>query len=190
MYRSTIEEYSGAIKKLAEMLLSILSEYLDLHPTRLQEAIGELYQNINFGYYPPCPQSENVQGMGSHSDYGALTILWQNEVNGLQVRKSDKWIMVKPTVPGALIVNAGDTLEVISTDDKPEFAQGNQLIVGWSFFSSNSFVCMSCIFIKWCLFIVYDDQIFSEVTTETLGTQYDFHDIKFNLGQFLDNVEC
>jgi isopenicillin N synthase-like dioxygenase len=118
MYRSTIEEYSGAIKKLAETLLSILSEYLDLHPTRLQEAIGELYQNINFGYYPPCPQSENVQGMASHSDYGALTILWQNEVNGLQVRKSGKWIMVKPTVPGALIVNAGDTLEVISTDDK------------------------------------------------------------------------
>lgn len=40
-------------------------------------------------------------------------------------------------------------------------------------------------------YIVYGDQIFSEVTTETLGTQYD---IKLqsivNLGQFLDNVEC
>lgn len=118
LYRSTIEEYSGEVKKLAETILSILSEYLDLHPTRFQEAIGELYQNVNFGYYPPCPQSENVQGMGSHSDYGALTILWQNEVNGLQVRKSGKWIMVKPTILGALIVNVGDTLEVISTDDK------------------------------------------------------------------------
>lgn len=122
MYRSTIEEYSGELKKLAELLLSILSEHLDLHPTRLQEAIGELYQNINFGYYLPCPQSENVQGMGSHSDYGALTILWQNEVSGLQVRKSGKWVMVKPTVPGALIVNVGDTLEVNSTHDKFGFS--------------------------------------------------------------------
>nr|QCP71065.1 leucoanthocyanidin dioxygenase [Pohlia nutans] len=115
-YRPTIEEYGGEIKQLAETLLSILSEHLKLHPTRLQEAIGVsgVYQNINFGCYPPCPQPDNVIGLLSHSDYGALTILWQNEVPGLQVRQNGTWVMVPPPAPGALIVNAGDTLEILS----------------------------------------------------------------------------
>ncbi len=53
------------------------------------------------------------QGVGSHADYGFVTLLLQDEVGGLEVlpRGSDDWVPVEP-VPGALVVNLGEMLEV------------------------------------------------------------------------------
>lgn len=53
------------------------------------------------------------QGVGSHADYGFVTLLLQDQVGGLQVRPpaSESWIPVEP-IPGALVVNLGEMLEV------------------------------------------------------------------------------
>lgn len=61
--------------------------------------------------YPPCPQPDLTLGMPPHSDYGFLTILLQDEVEGLQIKKQDKWITVEP-IPNSFVVNVGDHLEV------------------------------------------------------------------------------
>ncbi|MET4060336.1 isopenicillin N synthase-like dioxygenase [Arthrobacter sp. UYP6] len=54
-----------------------------------------------------------TQGVGSHADYGFVTLLLQDSVGGLEVRphESDTWIPVEP-IPGALVVNLGEMLEV------------------------------------------------------------------------------
>ncbi|KAE8671714.1 Peroxidase superfamily protein [Hibiscus syriacus] len=39
-----------------------------------------------------------------------------NEVEGLQIKKNEKWVPVKP-IPGALIVNIGDMIEIISNGE-------------------------------------------------------------------------
>ncbi|KAL9254900.1 DMR6-LIKE OXYGENASE 2-like protein [Drosera capensis] len=54
---------------------------------------------------------------GRHKDSGALTILVQDEVGGLQVRhKTDgEWTSVNPT-PGAFIINVGDIIQLWSND--------------------------------------------------------------------------
>ncbi|KAI3855302.1 hypothetical protein MKX03_015655 [Papaver bracteatum] len=71
-------------------------------------------QIMRMNYYPPCPRPDLVIGLTSHSDYSALTILLQlNEVEGLQIRKEERWISVKP-LPDAFIINVGDVLEVIT----------------------------------------------------------------------------
>ena len=71
------------------------------------------FQGMRMNYYPPCPQPELVMGLNAHSDSVALTILLQiNEMEGLQIRKNGRWILVKP-LPNAFIVNVGDILEVI-----------------------------------------------------------------------------
>jgi len=44
---------------------------------------------LRFFNYPtqPAPKDLQVQwGVGEHTDYGLLTILWQDDVGGLQVR--------------------------------------------------------------------------------------------------------
>jgi len=64
--------------------------------------------------YPPV-NAANLQpgqlGAGAHTDYGFLTLLFQDDVGGLQVQdKTGAWIDV-PHVPGAIVVNSGDLLE-------------------------------------------------------------------------------
>ncbi|KAH9672980.1 putative 2-oxoglutarate-dependent dioxygenase [Citrus sinensis] len=53
-------------------------------------------------------------GLSPHSDPGGMTLLLPDEnVAGLQVRRGDNWITVKP-VPNAFIVNIGDQIQVLS----------------------------------------------------------------------------
>lgn len=53
------------------------------------------------------------QGVGSHADYGFITLLLQDQVGGLEVQPhgSSEWLPVEP-IPGALVVNLGEMLEV------------------------------------------------------------------------------
>jgi len=57
-----------------------------------------------------------TQGVGSHADYGFVTLLLQDSVGGLQVQPHGHtdWIEVVP-IPGALVVNLGEMLEVATS---------------------------------------------------------------------------
>ncbi|TKY68838.1 1-aminocyclopropane-1-carboxylate oxidase-like 1 [Spatholobus suberectus] len=58
---------------------------------------------------------ELTMGTPMHSDDDFLTVLLQDHIGGLQVRYHDKWIDINP-VPGALVVNIGDLLQLITND--------------------------------------------------------------------------
>uniref|UniRef100_A0A7N2M740 Fe2OG dioxygenase domain-containing protein n=1 Tax=Quercus lobata TaxID=97700 RepID=A0A7N2M740_QUELO len=64
-------------------------------------------------YYPPCPEPNITLGMPPHFDYGFLTLLLQDEVEGLQIQHQDKWVTVEP-IANASVVNVGDHLEIFS----------------------------------------------------------------------------
>lgn len=68
---------------------------------------------LRLNYYPRCPIPHLALGVGHHKDAGGLTVLAQDDVGGLEVkRKTDgEWIRVKPT-PDAFIVNVGDIIQV------------------------------------------------------------------------------
>ncbi|KAF5478833.1 hypothetical protein F2P56_005362 [Juglans regia] len=65
--------------------------------------------------YPPCPFTPEVFGLVPHTDSSFLTILYQDQVGGLQFMKDGKWFRVKPN-PEALIVNIGDLFQALSND--------------------------------------------------------------------------
>jgi isopenicillin N synthase-like dioxygenase len=71
---------------------------------------------LRFNHYPPCPSPNLALGVGRHKDGGALSVLAQDDVGGLEVRrKSDgEWIPVKP-IPDAYIINVGDAVQVLLT---------------------------------------------------------------------------
>ncbi|KAE8667862.1 2-oxoglutarate (2OG) and Fe(II)-dependent oxygenase superfamily protein [Hibiscus syriacus] len=113
----TCLEYCRVVEKLAFRLLELISISLGLAANRLGELFKHQTGPLRLNYYPPCPFPELALGVGRHSDGGALTVLVQDDVGGLQIRsQSDgEWIPIKPIL-NAYIINIGDNLQVWSND--------------------------------------------------------------------------
>eukprot|EP00253_Pinus_taeda_P015293 PITA_15293 len=112
-YRETYEKYGEEVMKVMEKLLGLLSQGLGLDPKYIQTLNKEPLLQVRINYYPPCPQPDMVNGLKPHSDGDMLTVLLDDGVDGLQVRKDEDWFTV-PSVPGALIINIGDLLQIVS----------------------------------------------------------------------------
>ncbi|KAH8556574.1 hypothetical protein BGW37DRAFT_473238 [Umbelopsis sp. PMI_123] len=68
---------------------------------------------LRFLKYPKGDISDpsDIVRAGSHSDYGSITLLFQNGIPGLEVQASrTNWISA-PVIPGAVLVNIGDQME-------------------------------------------------------------------------------
>lgn len=114
MSRVIIQEYIQQVEKLALKLMELIALSLGLGAKRFEEFFIKGQTNlIRLNHYPPCPYPHLALGAGRHKDSGALTILAQDEVEGLEVkRKTDQeWIRVKPT-PDAYIINIDDIIQV------------------------------------------------------------------------------
>ncbi|CAH2057521.1 unnamed protein product [Thlaspi arvense] len=112
-YRDVVLEYSDHMEALAQRLLKLISESLRLPSSQIGEAVGDFYQNITISYYPPCPQPELTLGLQAHSDMGAITLLIQDDVSGLQVLKDNEWVNINP-LSEAVVVILADQTEIIT----------------------------------------------------------------------------
>jgi isopenicillin N synthase-like dioxygenase len=124
-FKSTLQQYFEACEQLSLQLLEAFCIGLDLpakfmHPDFAGNHTGFLRLN----YYPVHDPIEGTTqehqavadlGVHHHSDAGALTVLIQDEVGGLQVHRDGYWYDIPP-VPGAIVVNTGDMMQVWSND--------------------------------------------------------------------------
>ncbi|KEH40604.1 1-aminocyclopropane-1-carboxylate oxidase-like protein [Medicago truncatula] len=114
--RKEVMEWDKEVVRVGDILLGLLSEGLGLGEERLTE-LGLSQGRVMVGhYYPFCPQPNLTVGLNSHADPGALTVLLQDHIGGLQVRTQHGWINVKP-LDGALVINIGDLLQIISNEE-------------------------------------------------------------------------
>lgn len=59
-------------------------------------------------------EEKEVEGLGMHTDMSCITILYQHEIGGLQMRsKQGEWIDICPR-ENALVVNVGDLMQAWS----------------------------------------------------------------------------
>ncbi|KAK9286764.1 hypothetical protein L1049_015168 [Liquidambar formosana] len=116
-FRGACKEYAQEVEKLSKKLLQLICLSLGLPWNRLNGYFEDQMSFVRFNHYPPCPVPHLALGVGRHKDISALTILAQDDVGGLEVkRKTDgEWIRVKPT-PDAYIINVGDILQVWSNE--------------------------------------------------------------------------
>jgi isopenicillin N synthase-like dioxygenase len=119
MHRKAVVNYSKSTNFLYLMLMEAILESLGLEETtesaeRKSRSIEEFEdgsQLIVANCYPACPEPDLTLGMPPHSDYGLLTLLLQDEVEGLQIQHEGRWVTVEP-LPNSFVVNVGDHLEV------------------------------------------------------------------------------
>ncbi|KAH7570893.1 hypothetical protein ACOSP7_019423 [Xanthoceras sorbifolium] len=114
--RNVAVEWNQNVTKLAELLMGLLCEGLGVETGRLKKMTCSEGRTMLAHYYPYCPQPDLTMGIASHTDPGVLTILLQDQRGGLQVKCGEEWVDVKP-VPGALVINVGDILQIMSNDE-------------------------------------------------------------------------
>jgi isopenicillin N synthase-like dioxygenase len=75
-----------------------------------------------YNFYPALPPGDlNIPdlkdiGLGSHTDLQCFTLLWQDNIGGLQIiNREHQWIKAPP-IPGTFVVNIGDFLMRMSND--------------------------------------------------------------------------
>uniref|UniRef100_A0ACD5XYC7 Uncharacterized protein n=1 Tax=Avena sativa TaxID=4498 RepID=A0ACD5XYC7_AVESA len=111
--REVMSSYARANQRLFRELISAALEAMGITGGGVLEELDNGTQMMMVNCFPACPEPDLTLGMPPHSDYGFLTILLQDQVNGLEVNDGQDWLLVDP-LPGALIVNVGDHLEIFS----------------------------------------------------------------------------
>lgn len=107
-------EWDQKIKSVGMLLMEMLCEGLGLEAKKLEKMTCLEGRAVAGHYYPSCPQPNLTFGSECHTDPSVLTMLLQDHVGGLQVKCGNdrQWVDVQP-LPGALVVNIGDILQVI-----------------------------------------------------------------------------
>ncbi|MDN7128066.1 isopenicillin N synthase family dioxygenase [Pseudidiomarina terrestris] len=102
-------------RKLSDITVNVLQklcESLGVDRNALDATLGEQpYTHAKLIRYPA--QQSTQQGVGAHKDPGYLTLVMQDSQSGLKVERGDEWVDVEP-IPGALVVNIGELLELAS----------------------------------------------------------------------------
>ncbi|GKA67465.1 flavanone 3-dioxygenase 3-like protein [Tanacetum coccineum] len=111
--REKMGTYAKAVHILQKQLMGIVLENLGLDANYLHEDIEAGSQVMAVNCYPPCPEPDLALGMPPHSDYGTITILNQNQ-QGLEIMDHDNIWHPVPFIQGALIVQLGDQVELMS----------------------------------------------------------------------------
>lgn len=114
-FRSLAATYATETREMFEMMVKAIMESLEIDGDDNEAAkeLKEGSQMVVVNCYPPCPEPELTLGMPPHSDYGFLTLLLQDDVEGLQILYRDEWVTIDP-IPGSFVINVGDHLEIFS----------------------------------------------------------------------------
>lgn len=94
---------------------------LDLQENFFQDKINAQDHNLRLLNYPAIETDllhmDGQARAGAHTDYGTLTLLFQDSIGGLQVQNpTTKQFAPAPPIPGTIVVNAADLLARWSND--------------------------------------------------------------------------
>ncbi|XP_021277366.1 uncharacterized protein LOC110411504 [Herrania umbratica] len=114
-FREVLHEYSIKLKQMMDLLFQAMAKSLNLEEKSFSDQFGDNpVMQVRFNFYPPCSRPDKVLGIKPHSDRSGVTVLLQDEeVEGLQIVKDDRWSTV-PVIPHALVVNLGDQMQIMS----------------------------------------------------------------------------
>lgn len=114
-FRETMSAYDAAMSAFAGQLIDVIDLALGASG-RLASTFNPPTTWLRLLHYPPQDPTSPADEFGSapHTDFGAITLLAQDDVGGLSVKSIDgQWVDVPP-MPGTFVLNVGDMLHRMS----------------------------------------------------------------------------
>jgi len=106
--------YFAAVERLSHVLMRGFALALGLRPDFFEPIFHEPMSRLKLNHYPPqlSPESDNDIGVVPHSDSGGFTILWQDDLGGLEIQgKSGEWVGAPP-IPDTFVINLGNIMQI------------------------------------------------------------------------------
>ncbi|MEP9395256.1 2-oxoglutarate and iron-dependent oxygenase domain-containing protein [Gordonia sp. VNK1] len=113
-FQAAVSAYFAEARRVARTLTRIFADALDLPPEFFDAYTDHSLDVLRMNNYALPPGEVDIDGeltgMGEHTDYGIATVLWADQVKGLQVLDHHgNWHDVAPA-DGALLINLGDLM--------------------------------------------------------------------------------
>jgi isopenicillin N synthase-like dioxygenase len=122
-YERQLRRLALAHEALFKPIAQAMLQGLGCDPHAFDDKLSGTNFGLRANYYPPMSEEQDRSGAGrllGHEDVDLFTILPATRVDGLQVwnHHSQKWVRLDAP-PGAIIINTGDYMQLISNDLLP-----------------------------------------------------------------------
>lgn len=111
-FKETVQECYRALSDLGRNVMRAFALAFELPEDHFERWLTGPMATLGPLHYPPQAGAitEARIGAGAHTDFGCLTILWQDAAGGLQVRNTAGQWLDAPPIPGSFVVNIGDMM--------------------------------------------------------------------------------
>lgn len=122
-FRAFFVEFYELCNALETKLLTAIAVGLGLAPDYFDACHRGRDNQLRLLHYPPFAaellESGRADCIGAHSDFGTVTLLFQDEVGGLEIEDQQNSGAFRPVpyIPGTIVVNIGDMLMRWTNDE-------------------------------------------------------------------------
>lgn len=113
-WRSELERLLETLEAVGREILGSLAASLGAPPDHWMPATERPYLLLKLIHYLTVPSQQARSGVAPHVDFSWITLLLQDDTGGLEVCTPDgRWLEVAP-LPGTLVVNVGEILQLMT----------------------------------------------------------------------------
>ena len=149
-FQRDVYRYFEEATELGKRMYRLFALALDMPEDFFEPMVTKPCAQLRMLYYPDTDPNEAKVGIGAHTDYESVTLLWQSE-QGLQVQnRAGQWIEAPP-IPGTFVINIGDMLMrwtndlFVSTPHRVLNTSGRKRYSFALFFAANHDTVVQCL---------------------------------------------
>lgn len=112
-FHEQMTKYFDSMQKLSLHIMRVIALSLNLEENYFDDACADSGPLLRLIHYPPHPDNapSNLLGAGTHTDWGAITLLLQDNSGGLEVEtRAGTWVNANP-IENSFVVNIADMME-------------------------------------------------------------------------------
>jgi len=112
-FKEEMKSYFDSMKTLGDTIMNLIALGVGLPENFFETKFDKPISTLRILHYPTRGETSESTTLScsEHTDSGVLTLLFQDDTGGLQVRnRAGKWIDV-PFIPGSFVINLGDMLQ-------------------------------------------------------------------------------